>query len=273
MTPAPHKLLEVTDGPDVSELDRTVLPDFSEQEAVMIRFNASSLFRLSMWRRRGGVDHLAELVRAVFEAVPRRGLGVEPSDSERDLLRRGLKIFSTLLALALTRPGAGKHHSALKLLLYSLYEGIAAMDERDRGFDEPLLRARPRTADMPRETDYERQIKSLASMASAELIRYGLPKQNAAREVAKVVNRSSALRPKSHKETSVVSKSILNWTVRYSAGDLPIMGFHHVVFAEAIKLRREGKSDAARQKVLSILREGLDEVTSSRGAMESRPQF
>jgi len=129
---------------------------------------------------------------------------------------------------------------------------VSAVRERARGFDEPLLRPRPRSSKDSRESSYARHVKATAAEACEALLQFGM--KDAADQVANIINRKKFLPLKTNGK-AVVGRSVLNWRLRLRR-DLNIVwmsGEGTKLFPNAYKLFREGKPEAAQRRVLRYL--------------------
>jgi hypothetical protein len=220
-----------------------------------LRWLAHDTLHTSLW---DGVDGLAARIRSAFDGIPPSALVIGRTLSDREAFKRALDVCTAIVALAMLDGRAD-----LKEFFFSLRAGSFALDERDRGFDEPLLRPHPRSPDMPRESEYARHTKAWSAMACQALISLGVRRQDAACRVANVLNRNQFLPPKSHNGKSVSARSILNWEARLMADKLPMVGITVIEFRTAFNLRDKGHFDKARQEVLRVLTNYLGEVRAS----------
>jgi hypothetical protein len=215
----------------------------------LTRYNAGLLFHISF---KPGVDVLTERVRALFDAIAPSALAISPGASDRDILYKGLHMWTAIVALAVMdgRPD-------LERMGIALHAGLVALEERERGFDEPLLRARQWSRNQPRDSFYVRQLKSLSSEAFSRLREYKM--KDAASQVAKVINQNRFLPPKWNGK-SVTGRSVLNWHARgpfrYEWLFRPEMTY----FGKAAELWREDRPEAARKAVLRELSDRLKEM-------------
>jgi hypothetical protein len=197
---------------------------------------------------------LCAQAKALFDAVPPSALVISPTDSMRARFKRALEVCIGIVGLAMLEhrglSAGGKHRSDFELLFGSLQAGYDALSERDRGFDEPLLRSAWRSSEMPREALYERHIKSMSGIACYVLASFGLPKHVAARKVAKVLNEARLFTGK-----GPGSRSVLNWMTRWQNGDLPRVPYYVDFFGEAYWLKKKGRPEAAQREVLRVLAE------------------
>jgi hypothetical protein len=103
----------------------------------------------------------------------------------------------------------------LEFLDNILTEAVGAVSERDEGFDEPKLRARPRSLASPRDGARKRYFKSLASVVHNLLVEgLGYDTNEAAKKVAKHIDNHNLFpRKRGGKQDGkcVVPRSILNW--------------------------------------------------------------
>jgi hypothetical protein len=219
-------------------------------------------------------ERLAALARAFFDAVPPSALVISPTASPRAGFKRALNVCIAIVGLAVLEHRVGstvvEHRSDLEPLLFSLCAGRDAVSERDRGFEEPLLRPSRRSPDMPREDLHAREAKSMSGMACYVLVSFGVPKSVAGRKVAKVVNDSGFL------GKGAGGRSILNWMSRWQKLDgLPYLGYCTYVFCDAYNLADKGRSEAAQREVLRVLAEFLADCTADRRSlsMETTPVY
>jgi hypothetical protein len=176
----------------------------------------------------------------------------DPAASDMEAFRRALKIC---LALVVFAAMGGRRD--LQHIIKSLHLGVLAAEDRSRGVDEPLLRAR-RSPSNPREDQYSRCVKTWSAMACLALVSMGMSRKEAARKVADVVNKHGFLPPK-RSGISVVPRSVLNWVARWHDGDLKFYGYAEYEFSEAFHLLDQGRCGAARRKLLSVLIDRLNE--------------
>ena len=239
--------------PDQIARRREEVANFQPQMA--LRWRARDTLHISVW---DGVDDLAARFRNAFDAIPPSALVIGPTFSDREAFKRALDICTAIVGLVVLDGRAD-----LEQLLFSIHAGLFAVDERDRGFDEPLLRPRPRSPDMPRETEYAQHVKAWSAMACQALIMLGVRRQDAACQVASVLNRNQFLPPKSHNGKSATARSILNWEARWMSDKLPMVGITVIEFRDAFNLRDKGHLNKARREVLRVLTNYLGEVKSS----------
>ena len=147
--------------------------------------------------------------------------------------------------------------SDLLPIVRSMHKLVVAIDERERGFDEPLLDVNKSPRSL-REDRYTRCVKTQCAMAARALIAVGLTQSSAAEAVAKVVNRNVFL-PVKRSGLSVVARSVINWMTRWDAGDLTFWCDPDIEFRLALGLFEEGKPKAAQRCVLTTLTEILKE--------------
>jgi hypothetical protein len=196
-------------------------------------------------------DVFAARVRDVFDAIPPAALVANPAQSEMEAFRQALKISLALVVFAAIGGRRDLHH-----ILKLLHMGVLAVDERSRGVDEPFLRA-IRSPRSPREDHYTKCVKTWCAMAGHALISMGMPRKEAARKVADVVNRHAFL-PRKRSGISVGWRSVLNWMARWDDGDLRFCP-PSIAFGDAFNLLEQGQPSAAQRKLLNLLIEGLNE--------------
>jgi hypothetical protein len=238
-----------SDDSDIEE--RKWLKEFSgpNQSRALVRFIANQIFHVS---RFDGVDVLAARARAVFDAIPPSALAVSPETSSREVFYKAVTMWANIIQLAVI---GGR--SDLEHLGNALFEGLVALEDREMGFDEPLLRARKRSRHQPRDPFYVRQLKVLSSNACSRLKKYGM--KDAAIQVAKIVNEKSVLPPKRSGKL-VVDRSVRNWNARQTKYNRWLFRPEMDMFREAAQLWREGRPGAARQAVIRELSDRLQEL-------------
>ena len=154
------------------------------QIGTTLRYKARATLHVSP---RDDVDVLAPAIRSIFDSIPSSALAISPTASTREALRRALDIFTAIVGLAIL-----DGRSDLVPFFFALHAGTCAMDERNRGIDEPLLRSHPRSSNMPRESMYAQHVKAYSAMACATLISLGVQRQDAARQAfARVSHRKN----------------------------------------------------------------------------------
>jgi hypothetical protein len=211
----------------------------------MLRWEAHELFQVSLW---DGVDVVVTHARNLFDAIAPTALATSAGASDQEKLRHALNICVAIVALAFM--GGRKD---LEDIVYSLQSGRDALEEHDRGFEHPLLRVRPRSANQSRESLHDWFVKAACAEACEALLKFGV--KDAARQVADVINRKQLL-PLKTSGKAVVARSVMNWYARRRAGNLrPIWPAPQgwCIFPKAFKLWSEGKPDAARHAVLRSL--------------------
>jgi hypothetical protein len=117
--------------------------------------------------------------------------------------------------------------------LMGLSDGLA---ELEGGFSPPALTRRARSANAPRETTCQKVVKATSVLAWAALVRIGLSKGDAARDIASHLSKGRFLPPKQPDQNSASARSILNWVRRYEAGHLPPRIFESLDFLERFPL-------------------------------------
>jgi hypothetical protein len=182
----------------------------------------------------------------LFDAFGPNALSAGSSPLES--FKKALDICACLTTLAAVR------RPSLRWLADALAEGLLAVKERTRGFDEPLLRAAPRTARQPRESYLPVATKTLAGEACHLMIEWGI--KDAAKKVAKVIGDNDFLKRRSNGK-SVVPRTILNWRSRYREGNLRRLIWH---FVEATDLFHAGRRSEAEKAILSTLQDHLVDI-------------
>jgi hypothetical protein len=226
----------------------------SNEPYALVRFQANQIFHVSIFH---GVDGLTDRVKALFDAIPSSALAISPEASDRDILYKSLKMWMTIIQLAVFngRPD-------LERMGVASHAGLVALEEREKGFDEPLLRARRRLRNEPRETFYVNQLKALSAEAVRHLQNFGI--RDATSQVAKAINRGGFL-PEKHNGKSVVARSISNWSERGRVGRPGIrvrwlFRPEMTRFRRASELWRQGRPKAAQQAVLQELSDRLKQI-------------
>jgi hypothetical protein len=231
------------------EKDQLWIKEFcSGKPRALIRANANQLFHVCYPE---GVDDLADRARSLFDAIPESSLTIDPESSDRDLFYKAVKMWMVILQLAVIngRPDLERIGEAVNF-------GLIALEEREKGFDEPLLHARKRSRKEPRDTHYVRQLKAISGLACSDLVQYGMT--NAAIEIARLINRGGFLPPKQNGK-AITAKSVSNWQWRrwsFRWSFLPEMNR----FDKASLLWHEGHREAAQQAVLRELSERLKKM-------------
>jgi hypothetical protein len=210
----------------------------------MNRLGAHKLFKVTLWE---GVDDVEARARSLFDSIPPEALTMKAGASDREVFKRALDICSTIVMLAFKSGRQDLAHIA-----YSLELGRFALIDRDRGFDEPLLRARPKLPNGPRESLQDWYVKAALAEACELLRKFGV--KDAARQVAGVIN-NNQLFPIKTNGKAAVARSVLNWCGRRRAGDLrPFWNLPGgILFPRARRLWTEGKQHAARSTLLHNL--------------------
>jgi len=131
-----------------------------------------------------------------------------------------------------------------------LDQGINALEERERGYDEPLLRAAPKKDH--REPFRARRVKMISADAYWTLSAFGA--KDAAKLVAKVVREGDHLPPPLH------DRSVRNWRRRGQAGQFPVYLQDLTLFDVGRDLWRDGRPNDACKAVLDELKFQLDQL-------------
>jgi hypothetical protein len=235
---------------DISSDDpaiRRLLEEFLRHAPRAIaRLRAHRYLKVSLW---DGVDLVASRARDLFDAIPAEGLLLPDGASGRERFRHALRISYYVVMLAYMFEGQNN----IEKMFYALQAGLFAVQERDRGFDEPFLRLRQRSPRQSRESHFARIVKAVAAEACEALIQFGV--KDAARQVAEILNRNDFLPIKANGK-AVVPKSVLNWRSRFLTGDLKFRWMSEEgasLFPNAYRLFREGRPEAARRRVLRFL--------------------
>jgi hypothetical protein len=213
----------------------------------VLRWNAHNLFQVPLWE---GVDLVASRARDLFEAVPPVALATESGASDRELFRHALNLCRYIVMLAYMMDGRKEH---LDKIAFALQTGFFAVLERDRGFDEPFLRARQKSPDEPRESLYVRRVKAASAEACEALREFGM--KDAARQVADIINRNEFLPLKANGK-AVGARTIKNWVARLHTGELSFFwGCENwgSLFPNAYRLYQQGRPEAARRRVIRYL--------------------
>jgi hypothetical protein len=241
----------VHNAPDDADYDDpAILRSFEDflrdAPQAILRLRAHRLLRVSLW---DGVDVVASRARALFDAVPAEVLSPPDGASGRERFQHALHVTYFIVMLAYM---FGQKKDIEKMFL-ALQAGLFAVYERDRGFDEPFLRARRRSPRQSRESHFVRLVKAAAAEACEALIQFGV--KDAASQVAEILNRNHFLPIKANGK-AVVPKSVLNWRSRFLTGDLWITWMSEEgasLFPNAYRLFRDGRLEAARRRVLRFL--------------------
>jgi ribosomal protein S30 len=216
---------------------------------------------VSLWE---GVDHVAALARDLFEAIspPLLAEPNEPNISDLELISRALGVCRSL-TWVVREWSIQNGRRDLEFLDTILTEAVGAVLERDEGFDEPKLRARPRSLASPRDGEGKSYFKKLASVVHNLLVEsLGFDANEAARKIAKHIDDHNLLprkRGQKHDGKCVVPRSILNWcqTADRERDDLLVLHIQTKAFwphlTKAGKLRAQGRREAAADALLSIL--------------------
>jgi hypothetical protein len=220
----------------------------------MNRLDAHKLFKVSLWE---GVDEIEARARNLFDSIPPEALTTKPGASDREIFKHALKICSRIVILAFKSGRQDLAHIA-----YSLEQGCGALTDRDLGFDEPLLRARPKLPSGSRESVQDWHVKAALAEACERLQGFGV--KDAARRVADVINRNQLLPVKTNGK-AVVARSVLNWCRRRRAGDLQARWNvpRGILFPKALRLWADGKRDAASSTLLHNLPLVIKSIRSS----------
>jgi hypothetical protein len=221
----------------------------ADETRALIRYRANQILHVHYPE---GVDVLADRAKSLFDAIATSALTVDPDASDRDLFYKSVEIWTTIIQLAVING-----RSDLEPMGIALNSGLIALEERKKGFDEPLLRAPRRSRHQRRDAYYVRQLKVLSADACFLLRQHGV--RDAASQIAKVINRDGLL-PHKRNGKAIVAKSVLNW----QRGDryfrwlfLPEMTNR---FSRAKKLWDDGHSFVAQQKALRELSKRLKEM-------------
>jgi hypothetical protein len=214
-----------------------------------LRFSAELILCFTSFSDRDG---FAARLREVFDAIPVRALEADPTTSDIEAFGRALKFC---LALVVFASIGGRDD--LRHILQSLHMGVLAVEDRLRGVDEPLLRAK-HSPTAGREDQYVKCVKTWSAMAALALVEMGMPRKQAAKKVADVLNRHQFLPPK-RSGLTVVPRSVVNWMTRWEDGDLKYFGDARSEFRDAFLLLDQGHAKGAERKLLAILAERLSE--------------
>lgn len=225
-------------------------PDNQMEPDGALQIGASCILRLS-----AGDNAFASRVRAVFDAIPQKALEIEAGTTDLKAFREALKISLGLVVYAAV---GGRRD--LQPIIRILHMGVLAVDERLRGVDEPVLRANY-SPNGPRDDDYVKCVKTWCAMAGHALVAMGVPRKEAAKSVANVVNTHEFL-PIKRSGKSVVPRSIVNWMVSWDNGDLKFLGDAATQFREAFDILDQSRANAAQRKLLQILVDRLHERKS-----------
>jgi hypothetical protein len=203
----------------------------------------------------GDWESFKACARDLFAAIPPAVLAADPAESEMESFRRALKISLAVVVFA-ADDRREPQHIILQHIIKSLHKGVLAIEERSRGVDEPFLRA-TRSPTSPRENNYTKCVKTWCAMAGHALVSMGIPREEAAGNVADLVNRHKFLPPK-RSGISIGPRSVLNWMARWDDGDLKFI-WRPDDFGDAFQLFDQGKPSAARRKLLKMLTDHLNE--------------
>jgi hypothetical protein len=233
-------------APSATDLDRKRWCDeFSQNpNSAMARLYTHTRLGISLWE---GVDRVGILAKNLFEAI---SPAIDPRASDRDALVMTLEVCMALVLL-------GKSHGAA-LMERALFNCREAMEERDNGFDEPLLRKRPRSRHSSRQTGSEYHFKMWAGLIHGLLMsELGFKETEAANRVAKHIDDHNLL-PRKVKGKCARSKSILNWhRSAMEEKDLFAVFLQVEYFrphmTKAWELRDQGSRDAAAKSLLRVL--------------------
>src|SRR6266446_5078618 len=69
----------------------------SNEPYALVRFQANQIFHVSIFH---GVDTLTDRAKALFDAIPPSALAISPEASDRDILYKSLKMWMTIIQLA-----------------------------------------------------------------------------------------------------------------------------------------------------------------------------
>jgi hypothetical protein len=231
------------DDPAIQRLWEEFLRD---RPRAILRWRAHELLKVSLW---DGVDIVASRARHLFDAIPTEALSLADGASGRENFRHALRVIYYIVVLAYCFEGKGD----IEKMFSALQAGLFAVQERDRGFDEPVLRVRRRSPRQSRESHFARIVKAAAAEACEALIQFGV--KDAACQVAEILNRNKFLPIKTNAK-AVVPKTVQNWRHRFQTGDLKLVWMSEEgtrLFPNAYRLFREGHPEAARRRVLRFL--------------------
>jgi hypothetical protein len=232
---------------DLDWLPATPTADDFRRHAKWVALHRSSIIRASAARDIlqvpfREVDAVADCARAAFAMVP----ASDPGVSDRDAFRRALVICYVVTLLA------DRYD-----LSEALAAGLHALNERDRGFDEPMLR--PRCEKNHNEPFQLQRLKLVSALAYGELIGMGVKRtgkngNGADEQVARVFKKCTG--------RSVTGRAVRNWHGRSEQGDLADLQTlsEAMPFAGAFMLWLNGNHDAARRMVLRELKDRLAEL-------------
>jgi ribosomal protein S30 len=186
----------------------------------------------------------------------------EPNISDLELISRALQVCKSLTWMV-REWSIQNGRRDLVFLDNILTEAVGAVLERDEGFDEPKLRAKPRSLASPRDREQKRYFKRLASVVHNLLVEsLGYDTNEAAKKVAKHIDDHNLLpRKRGGKQDGkcVVPRTILNWcrTADRERDDLLVLHIQKKAFwphlTKAGKLREQGSPEAAANALLLTL--------------------
>jgi hypothetical protein len=213
--------------------------------AATFRFTVHQEFGVPFW---DGVDQLTADAARLFSNIPPGVFTFTERATQEDVFKRALMVCMYVMR------AASEGREDLSRCALSLQTGLLSFIERKQGFEEPFFRRGVmRSRSQPRETLYVRKAKSVAAEACEALKIFGF--KDAARQVAAALNKCGAMPIKSNGK-AVVPRSILNWHSRLRFGDLKFVWLQERegrLFADAYKLWRSGRKDAARRRVLQLV--------------------
>ena len=174
----------------------------------------------------------------------------DPTTSDIEAFGRALKFC---LALVVFASIGGRDD--LRHILQSLHMGVLAVEDRLRGVDEPLLRAK-HSPTAGREDQYVKCVRTWSAMAALALVEMGMPRKQAAKKVAGNGVELTPILPPKRSGLTVVPRSVVNWMTRWEDGDLKYFGDARSEFRDAFLLLDQGHAKGAeRNKLLAILAE------------------
>jgi len=238
---------QASPSPDDMVLMNNVLKvDYSR---AMLMWKAHQVLRIPL----SEVDAIAEKARALFEVVPFASSNFS-DEAVPGLVKRTIDICEVVAAL-----------SGRIDLTFSLVALVHAVEERERGFDEPLLRLFPKKPNADhRETFEVRRLQSIAANAYRILRRCGLTAAAAATAVMKVINDGKYLPRLKSKSPDSQRRTLDKWIAGRRAGDLPIWPMDPVEhFREGWELQAESPAEA-QQSVLRELKSRLGELAGTK---------
>jgi hypothetical protein len=159
-----------------------------------------------------GLSKVAWPAKNLYGMIPAHALEEPRQSSKREKLKRALAIQIAILA---TLSGKGCHD--VTWIMGALLELSQGLDELEGGFTPPVLRARKRRPDGPREAHYERRVKTTSVLAWERLCGLGVTKTKAAQMIADCITKHRFLPPRPPKYESVNARSIKNWARRPSS--------------------------------------------------------